>query len=156
MSPARVVQSPDEPASILLVSPDSDDHQLLPKILNCGNWRWLRSQGCRQAFRLLRQNPVTVVIGECDQPDGRWQDLLERTQGLAAPPSLIVCSEWADEHLWAEVLGLGAYDVLVKPFDREEVLRVAFLAWQAWKRRAARSKSGSVTRWRSKASSFTA
>ena len=142
MSPARVVQSPDEPASILLVSPDSDDHQLLPKILNCENWRWLRSQGCHQAFRLLRQNPVTVVLGECDQPDGRWQDLLERTQRLAAPPSLIVCSEWAD--------------VLVKPFDREEVLRLAFLAWQALKRRAAPPKSERVTRWRSKGSSFTA
>jgi DNA-binding response OmpR family regulator len=45
-------------------------------------------------------------------------------------PTLIVTSRLADDELWAEVLNLGAYDVLAQPFDPDEVYRVVFLAWQ--------------------------
>jgi DNA-binding NtrC family response regulator len=41
----------------------------------------------------------------------------------------------ADEHLWAEALNLGAYDVLAKPFDPTEVVRTLS---QAWLHRASR------------------
>jgi len=130
------VQSPDEPTSVLLASPYPDDHLLLPGILSHIHWRWHKSHRCQQALGLLHDNKVAVVLCERDQPDGCWQDLLEGAAALVAPPSLIVCSRLADEQLWAEVLNLGGYDVLVKPFDHEEVLRVAFLAWHSWKRLA--------------------
>lgn len=132
--PRYSIPAPDEPASILLASPYLDDHALLPQILEHPHWRWQRSQGCREALRLLNSGEVTVVICERDQPDGCWRDLLRCATALPLPPSLVVCSRLADECLWAEVLNLGGYDVLVKPFDREEVLRVAFLAWHSWKR----------------------
>ena len=34
------------------------------------------------------------------------------------------------------MLNLGAYDVLSKPFDRAEVLRIISLAWLHWKEEA--------------------
>ena len=49
-----------------------------------------------------------------------------------APPNLIVFSRLADERLWAEVLNLGGFDVLMTPFEPEEVLRVDFAAWSRW------------------------
>ena len=36
------------------------------------------------------------------------------------------------------MLNLGAYDVLSKPFDRAEVLRIISLAWLHWKEEASR------------------
>jgi DNA-binding response OmpR family regulator len=42
---------------------------------------------------------------------------------LTDPPLLIVSSRLADEHLWAEALNLGVFDVLAKPFQSEEVLQ---------------------------------
>ena len=41
-------------------------------------------------------------------------------------------SRLADEHLWAEALNLGAYDLLAKPFDRMEAMRVLDAAWRAF------------------------
>jgi DNA-binding response OmpR family regulator len=38
-------------------------------------------------------------------------------------PSLIVSSRLADEHLCAEALNLGAFDVLAKPFNKMDVIR---------------------------------
>ena len=51
---------------------------------------------------------------------------------VAFRPNLIVSSPRADERLWAEVLNLGAFDLLMgAPFEPEEVLRVTESAWSA-------------------------
>ena len=42
---------------------------------------------------------------------------------------LIVTSRLADASLWAEVLNLGGYDLLAKPFNRQEVRHVLTSAW---------------------------
>jgi DNA-binding NtrC family response regulator len=134
--PRTLLLSPDLPAPVLLVSPYPDDHFVLPELLADSNWEWHKSHGCREALDLLQTKAFTVVICERDQPDGCWRDLLDAGAKLTPPPSLIVCSRLADEHLWAEVLNLGGYDVLAKPFDHEEVSRVTFGAWHSWKRQS--------------------
>jgi FixJ family two-component response regulator len=64
-----------------------------------------------------------VVISDSRFSDGNcWQDLLHELQQMEGPPPLIVADRLADERLWAEVLNLGAYDLLAKPFDSREVL----------------------------------
>jgi hypothetical protein len=73
-----------------------------------------------------------VLLCERDHADGNWEDLLKATARLPAPPNLIVFSRLADESLWAQVLNLGGFDVLMTPFEAEEVLRVTFAAWSHW------------------------
>lgn len=57
---------------------------------------------------------------------------MSATSRLTTPPNLIVFSRLADESLWAKVLNLGGFDVLMMPFEPEEVLRVTFAAWSRW------------------------
>ena len=78
---------------------------------------------------------VGVVITDAELPDGNWQGLLEAVSRLPGFPSLIVSSRLADERLWAEVLNLGGYDVLLTPFEPGEVFRVGSAAWRAWEHR---------------------
>jgi len=70
-----------------------------------------------------------VVLCEQVFADGDWRDLLRELDAHApeAPP-VIVCSRLADDRLWAEVLNLGGYDVLSKPFASAEVNRVVGMA----------------------------
>jgi DNA-binding response OmpR family regulator len=81
---------------------------------------------------------VPLVFCERDQADGDWKDLLNGTLQLGAPPNVIVFSRLANERLWAEVLNLGGFDVLISPFDPEEVRRVALAAWRRWEADRAR------------------
>jgi DNA-binding response OmpR family regulator len=77
---------------------------------------------------MARQLQPWVII--CDQvlADGDWRDLLRDLQkGQQAPP-VIVSSRLADDRLWAEVLNLGGYDLLTKPFHAAEVSRVVRMA----------------------------
>ena len=67
---------------------------------------------------------MAIVVCESTLPGGTWRDVLRHINECLDPPVLIVTSRLANEYLWAEVLNLGGYDVLAKPFDKQEVLWV--------------------------------
>lgn len=83
----------------------------------------------------LRQAQFAIVLCSDDLTGGTWRDVWEHISLLPDPPLFIVTSRLADERLWVEALNLGAYDVLVQPFDAREVLRVLSLAWEHWQDR---------------------
>jgi len=124
--------SPQQTAAALAISPSPADRVRLREILSPANWKLYEASGCREAMTLLREQSVPVVLCERDQTDCNWEEFLDTTARLPAAPNLIVFSRLADESLWAKVLNLGGFDVLVKPFDPEEVLRVALAAWSRW------------------------
>lgn len=127
---------------VLAVSPLAEDHLNLRAIFSHSKWQLYSTHTLEEARSFLYANPVGVVLSECTLPDGKsWKDLLRAVEGLRCPPPLIVTSRLADERLWAEVLNLGGYDLLMKPFDPTEVFRVVSLAWLSWKSRLERSAS---------------
>lgn len=117
---------------VLAVSPSAADRIRLREILSQGNWKVYEAADCSEALALVHDQSVPVLLCERDHADGNWEDLLKATARLPAPPNLIVFSRLADESLWAEVLNLGGFDVLMMPFEPEEVLRVTFAAWSRW------------------------
>ena len=123
----------DKTVTVLAVSPHREDHACLRGIFSQSNWKIFGVQDCREAMHFLRRNRISVVVCECELPDGDWKRLLRSLPTLDRPPLLVVTSRNADHALWAEVLNLGAYDVLSKPFDRAEVTRIISLAWLHWK-----------------------
>ncbi len=120
--------------AILLVSPISEDHSFLVPLLGAIGRKTYCARNYREAVTALCRDRIAVVLCECDLPDGKWKDLLSQVAPMSDPPCLIVTSRVADERLWAEVLNLGGYDVLAKPFDAQEVRRVVALACEHWSR----------------------
>ena len=107
---------------ILSISATREDHQVLRCMLSDLK---LAAAGTRQeAMSFLRLDRVAVIVCERDLPDGTWKDILGDTAAFPNPPALVVTSRLADEYLWAEVLNLGGYDLLAKPFSEPEVKRV--------------------------------
>lgn len=139
------VPAPDEPVPVLLVSFSAEDQAALCEILAHPNWELHGRANGKQALAFLGGRRVPVVMCEREQAEGSWYDLLIGAQEHPFPPSLIVCSRLTDEWLWAEVLSMGG-DVLVKPFENEEVLRTAYVAWQSWKERCTERIRGAKRR----------
>jgi CheY-like chemotaxis protein len=113
---------PAKLTTILLAGSNEEDYTVLSDILNASIWsmRWART--CREAGALVREESPCAVLCERDLPDGTWKDVLDAIEQAGHASCLIVVSHLADESLWAEVLNLGGFDVLAKPFDRQEVL----------------------------------
>jgi DNA-binding response OmpR family regulator len=129
--------------TLLSVGLIDEDHASLEGILQCSqcdlrptcNWKLNACPNLASALAALRKDRVPVVVCESDLQPGSWKEVLEELNTLSDPPFLIVTSRLADERLWAEVLNLGAYDVLAKPFDRTEVIRIVSMAWLRWRNR---------------------
>jgi DNA-binding response OmpR family regulator len=121
-----------EKISVLIATPDSRDTNELRHFLPHDDWNLTSCTSAGEAVELSSAVHPAVLICERDLPDGSWRDLLGRLQSMGSPPLLLVVSRHADESLWAEVLNLGGYDVLLKPFDRSEVMRVLGMAWRQW------------------------
>lgn len=138
----ETVPQPRRVVIVLEVSPHESDHATLSEIFSHSNWKLHYSRTCADALAFLTRRLIPVVVCECTMPDGSWKDVLDRTSRAANPPALIVSSRLADERLWAEVLNLGGYNVLSKPFRREEVFRDVGLAWLEWKNREERMRQG--------------
>jgi DNA-binding response OmpR family regulator len=111
--------------SLLLVSPEEPDHLSLGKILQPAAWTVLRAQDPMEAWQVLLETTVDVVIADSQF----WKSLL--AQMWKSGFRLIVAARLADERLWAEVLNLGAYDLIAKPFESEVILQVLKSACRA-------------------------
>jgi DNA-binding response OmpR family regulator len=127
--------------SALLVGEYSAERLLVHDIFRRCGWRLFEARDRRRALHSLEQNQVQVVIAESDLPKWNWRKVLTDLRRLALPPQLVVTSRTADEHLWAEVLNVGAYDVLAQPLDREEVERVVAAASRQFQQQRLRPKS---------------
>ncbi len=116
--------SREPPVTALLIGEYGDDRVLIRDIFHRQGWRLIEAPAWRKALTRLRARPVQVVLAESESPNGGWKSILGDLRALARPPQLIVASRDADECLWSEVLNLGAFDLLARPLDREEVERV--------------------------------
>jgi DNA-binding NtrC family response regulator len=119
-----------EKIPILIVSPHADDYSSVRQILRNDCWQIDATANLEEAAKYLQQSVASVIICERDLPDGTWMDVLQKARDLQPFPSILVVSRHADENLWAEVLNSGGYDVLPKPFERREAVRIISMAWR--------------------------
>lgn len=110
--PLTLLVMPPERRTPLLRSLQSLDVEILA-VSTCGEARGL----------LQTSPPVMVVVTRVSLPDGNWCDVLRYLVDSDIPASVVVSSPRADEHLWSEVLWRGGYDLLVEPYESDEVRR---------------------------------
>jgi len=119
-----------EPARrILSISEFQTDHVILRRILDDTGWRLTTADSCHDARRRLASSGAVVAFCEATLPDGTWKDVLDFTLTPEVTCSLVVTSTLIDPRLWSEVLNLGGFDVLSKPFVEHEVRRVLESVW---------------------------
>jgi two-component system chemotaxis response regulator CheY len=109
---------------ILLVAPAHRRSGLL-RILDKNELQVFPAADFREAqHRLTGPHPYDLVLTDAELPDGSWRDILQFILDSKKPCEMIVCSRIGDEELWAEVLQCGAYDLLIEPYEGQEVLRI--------------------------------
>lgn len=118
--------------AILAVGLREEDHCVLRQVLSRSGWALASAATIAGAMRFLERNFAPVILCESNLPDGSWRDVLEAATIGGRPPNVIVTARLADDRLWAEVLNLGGYDVLAKPFDGCELFRALSSAWRNW------------------------
>jgi len=131
-APSRPSCVMQQSITILAVGMCDEDHFTLREALAHCRWNLVTTNTISEAMRFVECHPIPVILCERDLGDGSWRELLTAAGRSERPSNLIVASRLADDHLWAEVLNLGGYDVLAKPLDRCEVFHAVTSAWRNW------------------------
>jgi DNA-binding NtrC family response regulator len=124
----------DAARRILTVSSDIQGREVLTQVLlsHACPRHWTSS--VQEAADWLSTNTARVIICDDSLPDGDWRELWQQVRDRPEPPVFVVSAGAADARLWAEVLNVGAYDVLVKPYVTNEVSRILQHACRTVKR----------------------
>ncbi len=120
----------------LLALSDVSELSRAAAILSSAGLRTLLSRSCREALRQLSTAQPKMVLCDKHLPDGDWKDLISWLADSPEPPRVVVLA--GDEPgFYAEAINLGAYDVLLRPLNAEELGRVAATACGVVVRRSA-------------------
>ncbi|MCZ2075813.1 MAG: response regulator [Bryobacterales bacterium] len=118
--------------TVLAISSDPDDHFGLAQVCSHSGWGFLSVHSGRLALKTIQSNRIAAVVCERDLPDGNWRVVFDELEGFPGAPLVIVVSRFADDALWAEVLNMGGYDVLLKPFEPKELMWSLTSAYRHW------------------------
>jgi DNA-binding NtrC family response regulator len=136
-------QSPATTVQVIALLPSEDDRRSLRDIFAHSDSQ-LHFVGTLNELRAgLGNSRIGVVITDACLTDCDWKEVLETADRLKGRPQVIVTSRLADDRLWAEVLNLGGFDVLMMPLERTEVLHCVDTAWRTWQDRSIRKRSTS-------------
>ena len=109
---------------ILCISGHPEDARKLSEMLHSLPLILDQAGSVREGRVQLQQQTYDAVLTEAKLPDGNWLDVLHLVRESPREMAVIVTDPQADTRLWAEVLNLGAHDLLAQPFQEAEVRRI--------------------------------
>jgi len=120
---------------VLLVSAIDEDRLQLSQILGGVMWEVDRVGTCHEAEREIRRSRPPIVITDVGLLDGDWTCIHKLVKSVKPCAHLIVLSSRTDSQLWFEARQSGAHDVLVKPLQDADVVKMLMAALDDWKTR---------------------
>lgn len=109
---------------VLFVSPRPEDATTLSSMLGSLSVPIEHVADLAQARARIRDGLYPVILTEANLNDGTWLDVLDLARRVTPRSEVIVTDAAADARFWAEVLNMGAYDLIAQPFATGEVQRI--------------------------------
>jgi DNA-binding NtrC family response regulator len=97
--------------------------ETLRRIVQKAGWRFRSNAQWRNALDVAVRIRATVFIYDRDANPCEWSEALGNALHTANAPAFLMASRLADERMWAELLVQSGYDLLLTPFEPQEVLR---------------------------------
>jgi len=108
--------------TILIVDDDPDMRRLVVFDFKKSGFHILEASGGNEAFQIVKNNKVDLVLTDIRMPDGDGIELLEKMRSLKSPaPPVILVSAYS-ELPQTEAFDRGAAAVFPKPYDRKELM----------------------------------
>jgi DNA-binding NtrC family response regulator len=114
------IHYPTRPAApaVVLATPWATDREYLRRLVKEHKMRPVEVGTCREALSAIGEFGATVVFCDEHLP---WRDLLSYLAEDCSPPRVIVVGAAPCESLCADVIHLGGFDVVAKPFADEDI-----------------------------------
>ncbi len=109
--------------SILIVDDDAANLASLGKVLRREQLDVREASHGREALDLLREQPASVVITDFQMPGMSGLDLLRSIRAISPETEVILITAYGTIEMAVDAMKQGAYDFVVKPFKRHDIVR---------------------------------
>lgn len=124
---------PNPRCTILLVDDEPEVLHLVTRILSAEGTVMIEARTGAEALAVVRQTRLDLVILDIKLPDMSGTEVLRRIRRTDPGVPVIMVTSYGSVETVRTSMEFGAFDYLTKPFDNQEVRRVAreALAWRA-------------------------
>lgn len=129
--PVPATAAPGEPprrSAIVAMVANGEDRQVLIDISAQQGFQVHFAESPEKALDGIERLRAPAALVDRNWPGSDWRTVVEELSLSPGRPCVILMSGVLDERLWAEVVGRGGYEILAKPLQAEQVVRVIKLA----------------------------
>lgn len=110
-----------KPATILLVDDEAEICEMVGEFLKRRGYRVQAATNGEDALKMVRKNPPDLVLLDIYMPGINGVEVLRRLKAQHPAVGVIMLTASQEEPLLKTALDLGAFDVLSKPVDLDQV-----------------------------------
>jgi DNA-binding response OmpR family regulator len=103
--------------AVVIATPFTRDREYLRDIVRQSGFSPVEVLTYRDALAAIGIHGPAAIV--CDESLS-WRDIIGHLADDSQPPRIVIVTADHDQAVFAEVLNLGAYDVLTKPFSSRE------------------------------------
>lgn len=108
---------------ILVIDDEESSRQLLNDLFVAEGYQVVAVGTAEDGWTQLRQRPFDLAIVDRALPGMDGIQLLKKMREAHMKVPTLMVSAFGEEKLWAEAIGWGASDYLLKPFSPDQVLK---------------------------------
>jgi len=109
-------------SSLLVVTSRAEDVSELNEILRETSWLLTDVSSLDDAIVKLKAVALPIIFYDRDAAGVCWQETIERLIAARQGACVVLISNVADQYLWEEVVQHGGFDLLSRPFRKDQVL----------------------------------
>ncbi|OQP06143.1 DNA-binding response regulator [Geobacillus sp. 46C-IIa] len=124
--------------TILIVDDEPRTREGLRKTVDMwavGKYEVISAANADEAIEIAKRKPIHLLITDIRMPEMTGLELIKQLRLLGSRPVTIIISAYSEFAYAQEAITLGVVNYLLKPIDRDELLRAAEEAIEVWKER---------------------
>ncbi len=114
---------------LILVTSRAEDVAELNELFHDTPWELAQATELKDACAVLKAASVPILLFDRDAPGPDWKTAIKRLIQARKNACVILISGVADQYLWEEVIHNGGFDLLTRPFRREQLLSALIFAY---------------------------
>ncbi len=120
----EAMTEPENSARILIVDDDPHFLRVWSRILSGENFQVSTASGVGDALRLLRDQPIDLVISDMRMPDTDGLSFVQEIRRIGNNLPVVILTAYGEVDTYLQAMNLGATEFLNKPIKSDELLRV--------------------------------
>ncbi len=107
--------------NILIIDDEQTQREVLTGYLRKKGYHILSADSGEEGIRLVRKNPVDIVLSDFKMPDKTGLEVLEEVKKINPEVSFVIITAYSTVETAVKAMRMGAYDYISKPVDLDEL-----------------------------------